>query len=233
MSLLCSCIDKTDSGTGQLFNGEVPRPMLPVWLRPDALMSKPIMSHAAASNNVVLKITVPKRTGRKRKRGSNEPFSGDLDLGEAERESSSSSQVCSIGRQDRPASLLRKLRDNVGKYEAEAVGSIKESHRYRGLADFQFAVEGFPTVQNIAEHLMPMQGELLFVFLLHMGSFLTGYKMKPPNFEILNSTQVSRPAPGRRFYHHHISRTGWFLSTTSTTRTRLSVPKAWMRMVSP
>jgi general transcription factor 3C polypeptide 5 (transcription factor C subunit 1) len=118
-------------------------------------MSKPIISNSAQSNNVVLKITVPKRTGRKRKRGSDEPFSGDLAPSEAD----STHQVCSTGRLDDPKTLLQKLQDNASKYEVEAVGHIKETHRYRGLADFQFSGTGLPYLTKVADHLLPMRGK--------------------------------------------------------------------------
>ena len=79
----------------------------------------------------MLKVTVPKRTGRKRKRGSNAPFEGELDpvpeiLGGLQNE------VCSAAKLDDPKILRRKLRDNVGKYTAEPIGIIRNTHRYRG-----------------------------------------------------------------------------------------------------
>lgn len=118
------------------------------------------MSHDAASNNIVLKVTMPKRTGRKRKRGSDEPFSGDINLADAPVGSAHDEQVCSVSRLDDPTLLLRKLQDNVDRYRVEAVGSIKESHRYRGLSDFQFASTDLPFLKKVAEHLVPMQGML-------------------------------------------------------------------------
>jgi general transcription factor 3C polypeptide 5 (transcription factor C subunit 1) len=33
---------------------------------------------------------------------------------------------------DRPTSILRKLKDNVGKYAVEAVAEIRQTHRFRG-----------------------------------------------------------------------------------------------------
>ncbi|KAI0472120.1 hypothetical protein GGR56DRAFT_107301 [Xylariaceae sp. FL0804] len=130
---------------------------LPLWLRPDNPSSKPIVSHQASTNNILLKITVPKRTGRKRKRGSNESFSSDLDggLGFSQINGPGQSKVGSVDRQDQPKSLLRKLQDNAGRYEVEAVGMIRDSHRFRGLADFQFANTEAPYLSRVAAHLLP------------------------------------------------------------------------------
>jgi len=131
---------------------------LPLWFRPDNPASRPIVSHHAATNNVLLKITVPKRTGRKRKRGSDEPFSGDTDtsVSNAMTLASQHTIVGSVGQRDPPKRILRKLQDNPDRYQAEAVGIIRDSHRYRGLADFQFASSNMPFLKNVAEHLLPL-----------------------------------------------------------------------------
>jgi len=72
---------------------------------------------------------VPKRTGRKRKRGSAGPWEGDAAMtdGDASRQDG----PAQLELED-PTTLKRKLRDNVGKYEVEALGLIKHTHRYRG-----------------------------------------------------------------------------------------------------
>lgn len=94
------------------------------------------MSHNARTHNVVLKVTVPKRTGRKRKRGSDGPWQGDVEIPDVAAASEGKEQVASVGRQDEPKVLRKKLADNVGKYEVEAVGVVRHTHRFRGLADF-------------------------------------------------------------------------------------------------
>ncbi|KAH8664153.1 RNA polymerase III transcription factor IIIC subunit-domain-containing protein [Xylariales sp. PMI_506] len=137
----------------RLLNDNDGRVSLPLWLRPENPLIKPIMSHTAASNNIVLQITVPKRTGRKRKRGSDEPFTGVA----TSSATGPSPKVCSVGRQDNPRTLLRKLQDNAGQYQAEAVGVIKDTHRYRGLADFQFSATQLPYLTKVADHILPMQ----------------------------------------------------------------------------
>jgi general transcription factor 3C polypeptide 5 (transcription factor C subunit 1) len=85
-------------------------------------MSRPLLSTSSASNNILLKVTVPKRTGRKRKRGSDEPFSGV--------------PVTTVNEQPQRRSakqLLRSLSDNVGKYQVEPVGLVTRTHVFRGL----------------------------------------------------------------------------------------------------
>lgn len=85
-------------------------------------MSRPLQSTSSASSNVLLKVTVPKRTGRKRRKGTDEPFSGV--------------PVTTVRQEpQRPAAkyLVRTLRDNVGRYEVEPVGTIDRTHVFRGL----------------------------------------------------------------------------------------------------
>lgn len=84
-------------------------------------MSRPLQSTSSPSNNILLKVTVPKWTGRKRKRGSDEPFRDaypTTDPARAQRRSAKD--------------LLRSLRDNVGKYQVEAVGRVDRTHVFRG-----------------------------------------------------------------------------------------------------
>lgn len=112
-------------------------------------MSKDTVSISKKANNVLLKITVPKRTGRKRKRGSQEPYQmheGDatnaksVETSHATRFGSDENEHPGEERSaDRPQGLdldakglLRRLRDNVGKYQVEAVGKIERTNVFRG-----------------------------------------------------------------------------------------------------
>lgn len=85
-------------------------------------MSRPIQSTSLPSNNILLKVTVPRRTGRKRKRGSDEPFTGV--------------PVSTLGPELQPRrsarELLRSLSDNVGRYQIEPVGLVSRTHVFRG-----------------------------------------------------------------------------------------------------
>lgn len=84
-------------------------------------------------------MTVPKRTGRKRKRGSDEPYVGDADVsmrntstedGEIIGSNCATSKFHSTPKDT--AYLLQSLRDNVDKYKVEPVGIIEQTHRFRG-----------------------------------------------------------------------------------------------------
>lgn len=98
-------------------------------------MAVPILSHNGTTNNVLVQVTVPKRTGRKRKRGSQDPYIESI------RSVSSASQselgsVCNIksqSRLDNPAELLRTLKDNIDRYDVKVVGHISQTHRFRGV----------------------------------------------------------------------------------------------------
>lgn len=72
------------------------------------------------SNNVLLKVTVPRRTGRKRKRGSGEPFTGAVPEDEHPTRRTSKD-------------LLRSLQDNASKYRLETVGRVERTHLFRGM----------------------------------------------------------------------------------------------------
>lgn len=86
-------------------------------------MSRPLQSISSPSNNILLKVTVPRRTGRTRKRGSNGPFI----------KPEGSSNDAGDGDTDRTArDFQRSLADNVGKYQIEPVGMVKRTHVFRG-----------------------------------------------------------------------------------------------------
>ena len=83
-------------------------------------MSRPLVSTSSQANNILLKVTVPKRTGRKRKRGSDEPFVDSV-------------PVASVASERRKArDMVRSLSDNVGKYQLEPVGLVNRTHVFRG-----------------------------------------------------------------------------------------------------
>lgn len=89
-------------------------------------MSRPMQSLSSASNNILLQVTVPKRTGRKRKRGSNDPFTDDP-----------ASEAHDGPPRPTARQFMRSLRDNVGKYQVEPVGSVERTHVFRGMFLFR------------------------------------------------------------------------------------------------
>lgn len=110
-----------------------PEACIPLYLRHQDPMSTPILSHNSSTNNILLKFTVPKRTGRKRKRGSQDPYSGDPVPSIAEEHGGPPSNLRSHSRLDNPRELQRTLQDNPDNYKVEAIAEIDRTHRFRGL----------------------------------------------------------------------------------------------------
>ena len=100
-------------------------------------MAKTLLSKKVDVRHMLLKVTVPKRTGRKRKRGSDDPFVLD------------ESQSSSTSNQNEAQSMLRSLRDNNDIASVEVVGKIGETHRFRNMPDFQYATTGNSLMQNL------------------------------------------------------------------------------------
>lgn len=110
-------------------------PKAKLYLRPGDRDRKPVVASNVRTNDVVLKITVPKRTGLKRKRGSEDPFAGSSQ--ESEVEQRKQAQPSSPGFENvlkNASRLLRSLRDSVDKYSMSIAGRVEETHRFRGMA---------------------------------------------------------------------------------------------------
>jgi general transcription factor 3C polypeptide 5 (transcription factor C subunit 1) len=105
---------------------------VPFYLDPDSPYRLPLASHNAMTSNVLLKVTVPRRTGRKRRRGTEGPWEAEMEMTDESDPSRPLDKVCSISRLDDPRIMRRKLQDNVSKYRVEAVGLINHTHRFRG-----------------------------------------------------------------------------------------------------
>ncbi|KAL4938973.1 hypothetical protein BDV06DRAFT_231342 [Aspergillus oleicola] len=142
-------------------------------LRPEDAMARPLQSTSSASNNILLQVTVPKRTGRKRKRGSNEPFTADP-----------AAQI--DDRPPRPTArqLLETLRDNVGKYQVEPVGLVERTHVFRGIPDFVFSTTNSPFVSRFREQILPFDFQKMKSWDLDMskGAISNVDIIPPPSF---------------------------------------------------
>lgn len=114
------------------------------------------MSHYASSHNILFKVTVPKRTGRKRKRGTNEPWQGEVE--QPVQDADPSATLSSKAGLDDAKILRRKLQDNSDRYEAEAVGVIKHTHRYRGMADFNYSMKNNGFMNDFTEKVLSGEG---------------------------------------------------------------------------
>lgn len=130
----------------QVLDSEDPKDCVPLFLRHHDPLCAPILSQNTPTTNVLIKVTVPKRTGRKRKRGSQLSYSGVLTNSVMDRATTGaqSDSVRSQGRRDDANELMSMLRDNVDKYTVEAVANIQSTHRYRGallISYILFAVQ--------------------------------------------------------------------------------------------
>ncbi|PLB52038.1 putative RNA polymerase III transcription factor subunit [Aspergillus steynii IBT 23096] len=142
-------------------------------LRPEDAMSRPLQSTSSASSNVLLKVTVPKRTGRKRKKGSDEPFSGV--------------PVTTVHREpQRPGAkyLARTLRDNVGRYQVEPVGTINRTHVFRGMPDFVFSTTASEFSNRFREKILSFDYDKMREWDLDMskGAISNVDIIPPPSF---------------------------------------------------
>ncbi|EIT77135.1 RNA polymerase III transcription factor IIIC subunit-domain-containing protein [Aspergillus flavus] len=145
-----------------------------LYLRPEDPMSRPIQSTSLPSNNILLKVTVPRRTGRKRKRGSDEPFTGV--------------PVSTLGPEFQPRrsarELLRSLSDNVGRYQIEPVGLVSRTHVFRGMPDFAFSSTGSSFSNRFREQILPFDYEKMKQFNLDMAKGMSSNVdiIPPPSF---------------------------------------------------
>ena len=110
-------------------------------------MSRPIESRNVFTQNVALRVIVPKRTGRRRKRGSQDPYQQVV---EAITERPSTSRLSESTRKSRDAqTLLRTLRDNQDKYEIHPVGVIEQTHRFRSKRALHEGFVGNPRTKRL------------------------------------------------------------------------------------
>ncbi|KAL2811001.1 RNA polymerase III transcription factor IIIC subunit-domain-containing protein [Aspergillus granulosus] len=143
-------------------------------LRPEDAMSRPVQSISTPSNNILLKVTVPKRTGRKRKRGSNEPFVED----------SARADPGSAPPRYTARELLRTLRDNEGKYQVTPVGLVERTHIFRGMPDFVFSTTNSPFINRFRDTILPFDYRKMKQFDLDMskGAISNVDLIPPPSF---------------------------------------------------
>lgn len=129
----------------------------------------PIMSHNAPSHNLVLQLTLPRRTGRKRKRGSDGPWlpPASSHAAGACQSSEPPDSPRSLSRLDAPRLLRRKLADTAGRYRIQPIGIIKHTHRFRALADFYWDMSKSSFAQRFAHQVLP--GDGMFLALLRLG----------------------------------------------------------------
>ncbi|KAI7337966.1 hypothetical protein KC315_g1986 [Hortaea werneckii] len=119
----------------------LPEPVAGVSLRPNDPLAKKLASTGNQTRNLLVKVTVPKWTGRKRKRGSSEPYMPATPSETVPRTPS------------KAPDLLRRLQDNEDDYSFDPVGVIEETHRFRSQPDFQLHSASLPISQQVHDHL--------------------------------------------------------------------------------
>ena len=87
-------------------------------------MAKPLRSANVSTNNILLKVTVPKRTGLKRRRGADGPFYEGTEITESGEQAAMLKDA---------QYLFHSMRDNTKSYRIEAIGTINQTHRFRGM----------------------------------------------------------------------------------------------------
>ncbi|KAL2118401.1 hypothetical protein VTJ04DRAFT_8061 [Mycothermus thermophilus] len=198
-----------NSALQSILDSASPQISVPLYLRYDNPTARPLTSHNALTHNVVLKVTVPKRTGRKRKRGSDGPWEGEIEPAESPG-SVVNPEVKSRDRLDTPRVIRRKLQDNIGKYTVEPIGVVNSTHRYRGLTDFQYSLGESKFMQKFVQNVLPGDVKKLKEFTLEPG-IETGKDIDlipPPYFTPISlpfpynysqnphTKEISPPAPG-------------------------------------
>lgn len=144
-------------------------PVVGLSLRPHDPLSKKLISTGIDTRDVLVRVTVPKRTGRKRKRGSDEPF-----VLPTERPKRNDSITV--------PTLLSRLRDHPSAYLMEPVSHIPEVHRFRNPPDFQLRDSELPIMQQIRSHLVRPSYDRLKGFHLDTApgdNGLTGFPSAP------------------------------------------------------
>ena len=101
---------------------------------PSTKKSPSVLSGNVSTQNLLVEISVPRRTGRKRKRESTEPFgNANLPLGRGQTVEQRG-HIPHLTKEDEPgntAYLLRSLQDCAERYEVRVVGRVEYTHRFR------------------------------------------------------------------------------------------------------
>ena len=141
----------SDHSRSQLVQSSGKVPVAIVSLRPNDPFAKKLTGRQVRVSNLLLRVTLPARTGRKRKRGSGDPFTltgNPSDLGD---------DVLQTPPVEPPLNcqtMLQRLKDSQGGYRIQPLGALNETHRFRALPDFQMSASDIPVMRNIANHLL-------------------------------------------------------------------------------
>jgi general transcription factor 3C polypeptide 5 (transcription factor C subunit 1) len=116
----------------------------PLGLRfqPNDPTSREVVSYNKKTDNLLLKVTVPKRIRKIAKTTSNEELTESLTTVSTRRDVSY---------------LLRSLKDNPQHYQAEIVGSIHSTHVWRTMPDFVYSTKGSMFFNEVQTKILPQE----------------------------------------------------------------------------
>lgn len=98
-----------------------------------------VLANRREADNVLLSVTVPKRTGRKRKRGSNDPWTEDNTAPAVRKDTSY---------------LIRSLVDNPTAQNVRALSGISSTHVWRSMPDFAFSTANTQILQDVKSKIL-------------------------------------------------------------------------------
>jgi general transcription factor 3C polypeptide 5 (transcription factor C subunit 1) len=107
------------------------------------------------TNHALLKVSLPKWTGRKRKRGSNDPFVADTDYDPNKRMPIDAK------------TLFTMLNDNRENYTVKPVALLPESHLFRSLPELQYASFNNVLMRKIQDQLLSKDFDKVKTFALN------------------------------------------------------------------
>jgi general transcription factor 3C polypeptide 5 (transcription factor C subunit 1) len=149
-------------------------------LRPEDPFARGINSFLMQTNHALLKVSVPKRTGRKRKRGSDDPFEVDTDYDPNKRMPIDAK------------SLFTMLNDNHENYTVKPVALLPESHLFRSMPDLQYASFNNGLMRKIRDQLLSNEFDKFKTFTLNPEKGqIPGQEIQPP--PALQLTQLPIP----------------------------------------
>jgi len=133
--------------------------------RPDDPAARTVIANRKNANNVLLQISVPRRTGRKRKRGSNDPWSGELITEPVKKDASY---------------MVRSMADNAAKYNVTALSDISSMHIWRSMPDFAYSTSQIKLLEDVKSKILSQHYPTIKEFQLPQTHGLQDTTTLPP-----------------------------------------------------
>lgn len=133
--------------------------------RPDDPAARTVIANRKNANNVLLQISLPRRTGRKRKRGSTDPWRGELTSEPAKQDASY---------------LVQSMADNAGKYNVTALSGISSMHIWRSMPDFAYSTSQIKLLEDVKSKILSQHYPTIKEFQLPQTHGLQDTTTLPP-----------------------------------------------------